>query len=486
MTGESTASKDRSEARQTRQEIRLFAVVVAAVLGSRLPFIAHGYGTDPDTWRVAEAARRIASTHDYVPSRLPGNPVQEIVCALIRGGGPPALNGATAVMSALAAGFFALSLRRLGRPEAAIAALALAFTPVVYVSSVAAMDYLWALAFLLAGLYSLLTRRVVLGGVLVGLAVGCRLTSCLFVGPLSLYLLLQDGEPMKARIARAVKVCAVAAGIGLACYIPILRQLGLAALKHEANHPGLVEALKAATLDTWGLIGVLALAAAAAAVVVNRGRDPAAPSLRQLAPWLAAIGLYLALFALLPNEAGYLIPIVPFVLLVLGWLLPRRQFLRLAIALAASSFFFGIGRAATPGGPVASTLAMPFTVHGKQLVLDPLQGPVLAADSARHEAERYVARVIARGGALRGNNVIVAGYWWTQVHATLSGDAPPREEYVEFLGPDRIELYTARGDSIYYLARQDAYNVYQGGIDLPSIQARELEIEEDAKETADR
>ena len=470
---------DRIQAIRTNVEVRLFAAVAAVVLASRLPFLAHGYGLDPDAWRVAEAAQRMASTHVYMASRRPGNPVQEIVCALLCGGGPLALNGATAVMSAVAAGFFALCLRRLGRPEAAVAALALAFTPVVYVSSVSAIDYLWALAFLMASLHSLLGRRVVLGGVLAGLAIGCRLTSGLLLGPFALFLLLEARDPPRARTFRAVKLCVVAGVTGLACFTPVLQRFGLTALIHETNHPGAAEALKAATLETWGLLGVLALGAAAVSVAIDRARRRPAPSLRQLAPWLSAIGVYLALFAVLPNEAGYLIPLIPFVLLVLGALLPPRRFRALAWALAASSFFFGIGREATPGGPVASRLATPFTIHGQHLILDPLQGPVLAAESARREAERYVARVIVRGRSLEGGNVIVAGYWWTQVTVTLH-DVPRREEYIERLRPATLRQYEARGYSIYYLARQDAYNLYQGGVDLGAIGARELVLDGDS------
>jgi hypothetical protein len=481
MVETGTLTTDPAQAVGKGREIRLFAAVAGVVLASRLPFLSHGYGTDPDGWRVAEVARQMAAMHSYIASRRPGNPVQEIFCTLIRDGGPLALNGTTAVMSAVAAGFFALSLDRLGRPEAAIAGLALAFTPVIYVNSVNSMDYLWALGFLMASLYSLLARRVVLSGVLVGLAIGCRLTSLLFLGPFALYLLLEASDPLKARILRAVKLCAVALATGLACFTPVLQRFGLTALVHETNHPGVAEALKAATLDTWGLIGLLAMGAAAVSIAIDRVRRRPAPSLRQLAPWLAVIGVYLALFAALPNEAGYLIPTLPFVLLLLGQLLPYRRFLALSIALAASSFFFGIGREATPGGPVASRLALPLAIHGHRLILDPLQGPVLAAESARREAEGYVARVIARGSALPGNSVIVAGYWWTQVSAKLYESPRDEErEYVERLKPAALKRYEARGFSIHYLARQDAYNLYQGGVDLGPIKARELVIDGDA------
>jgi hypothetical protein len=484
----SAQTAQRARSIPSSQETRIFAAVAAVALVFRAPFLTHGYGTDPDAWRVSEAARQMASTHVYTPSRLPGNPVQEIVSALIRGGGPLALNGATAVMSAVAAGFFTLSLGRLGRREAVVAGLALAFTPVVYVNSVSAMDYLWALGFIMASLYALLCRRVVLSGVLLGLAVGCRPTSCLFVLPFCLFLRLEleEGESKAAWRLSALKLCAVGGATGLACYVPVFQRFGRKALIFEPNHPGLVAALKAATLDTWGLIGLLALGAAVVAVAIDHLRTRPAPSLRPLAPWLLAIGIYLLLFAALPNEAGYLIPVVPFVILGLGALLPYRRFVALTCALVASSFFLGVGRQATPGGPVASRLAMPINLHGQGLILDPLQGPVLAADSARRESVAYVARVIARGASLPGNNVILAGYWYTQLSATLHDEAPRREQYVERLTQEELERYEATGCTIHYLARQDAYNVYTGGVDLATTSAHELVLDGDAKAAAAR
>jgi hypothetical protein len=467
---------------QTWREGRLFAALAGGVLVSRLPFLGGGYGTDPDAWRVGDVARRMASSHTYIPSRLPGNPVQEIGSALLSGGGPLALNGATAVMSAAAAGFLALSLKRLDRPNALLVGLAFAFTPVVYVNSVAAMDYLWAIAFLMASLYFTLRRQVAAAGVLAGLAVGCRLTSCLMLAPFALHLLLEQGAPLRARIRRVLVLGALGAAVGLLCYVPVLRQYGLRALHHEANHPGAAEALKAATIDTWGPLGVIALGAAILWAAIARlrpraGEGAPAPEIRALMPWMLAVALYLALFAALPNEAGYLIPVVPFALLLLDARLPRRAFAARAIALGAASFLFGIGRQATPGGPTASPLAVEVNVHGRALVLDPLRGPVPAADSARREAVKYVTRMLARAETLPGNNVVVVGYWWPQVEA-LRPPAPSEHlRYVERADGDSAQMFIHEGRTIYYLARQDAYNLYTGGVDLNGLGAKELLVD---------
>ena len=59
-----------------RREVVPALLVAAIVLVSRLPFLAPGYGTDADAWRIAWAAHGIASTGRYEAARFPGNPIQ--------------------------------------------------------------------------------------------------------------------------------------------------------------------------------------------------------------------------------------------------------------------------------------------------------------------------------------------------------------------------------------------------------------------------
>src|SRR5258706_1022691 len=58
-------------------------LVLIAVAASRLPFLAAGYGTDTDAWRLAVAAREIGTTSRSMASRFPGYPVQEWLFAAL-------------------------------------------------------------------------------------------------------------------------------------------------------------------------------------------------------------------------------------------------------------------------------------------------------------------------------------------------------------------------------------------------------------------
>src|SRR5215813_9340119 len=159
------------------------AGIAAAVLLSRLPFLSPGAGNDNDGWFLVNAAREIAATGRYTTSRFPGYPVQEVLAAAVAraGGGPVQMNFLSALAAAACAWAFARRLRRLGGRDAGLAALALVCVPAAYVASVSAMDYLFALAFVLAACTARIAGRPWLAAVALGLAIGTRLTSVVLV-----------------------------------------------------------------------------------------------------------------------------------------------------------------------------------------------------------------------------------------------------------------------------------------------------------------
>jgi len=71
---------------------RKIALVLLIVFLTRLPFLSAGFGSDDDAWRVAVAATRLRNGKEYIPSRLPGYPVQEYTTALIVPYGATAVN----------------------------------------------------------------------------------------------------------------------------------------------------------------------------------------------------------------------------------------------------------------------------------------------------------------------------------------------------------------------------------------------------------
>ena len=455
---------------------RLFALVFAVVLASRLPFLGPGYGTDPDAWRVAWSAQTLATTGRYEASRFPGYPLQEILSALLIGGGPAALAGATAVMSAIAAGCFALILLRLGAgpPLAVLAGLAMASAPAVYLASVQAMDYAWALAFALAALLAAMGGRAVAAGLLAGLAIGCRLPSAGWLAPV--VLALADATPPERRRRAGVTCAALALAVGAAWFVPVYATHGPGFFRfYQHGYPGPLVMIKLVTADLWGLIGTAAIGLALAGWLVRRPRDRALPAVGR-ATWiglLAGLAVFVAAFLRLPIKAFYLIPAVPLVLLLLGRCLGRAGFAAVCLALLASPWLLKVTQLGRPDEPAFAGPRAEIALPGPY-ALDLLHGAVITDHGRRTARTRYVDRTLERAFALERESVVVAWDWLPELRVRLEGKEAGRVRFVYLIPPEEMEDLTGRGIEVYTLAGVDWENGRVNGFAPTSRGARPL------------
>ena len=228
------------------------ALLCAAVLLTRLPFLDAGYGEHADNWRIALAARHIAETGVYEASRFPGYPIQEYVCSWLWRTGPVGFNLLDALFCTAAALFFALICIEYGVGDWWLAGLALAFVPVLYVNSVSSKDFPWALAFLMAAWWCALRKKPVLTGLLLGLAMGCRITSGAAALPIALILI--DGAENRAAIRRVVVTALVSAVVVIAAFVPVYTRYGTDFFNFYAEHafPSPLEIAARMTLESGG------------------------------------------------------------------------------------------------------------------------------------------------------------------------------------------------------------------------------------------
>jgi hypothetical protein len=379
-------------------------IVVLIVLISRLPFLDAGYGNDTDAWLVAGAARSIGTTGEYIASRLPGYPIQELVCSLFWWGGPLALNGLTALMSAAAIFFFLLILREFGCRDILLAALALAFTPVFFINSTVSMDYVWALAFALGSFYFALKGRAVISGLFLGAAVGCRITSAAMFVPVA--LLLTGARLSKSAVQKVLLFAGVTTAVALLAFLPPFLTYGPGFFDYyKVVPPGMFQVLKGVSEDLWGTVGLLGILAAVAYQLVLWAKSKRwAPErscvpggLNMAAIWLAVV-IYAVLYAALPYEPEYLLPAVPFVIILFASLLRRKAFVIVCVALVLSPFAVSLGRLSTEDFISTyqwhSDLALRFSVGGQPYFMD-LAGPIIADFNRRQRAVRYLEWVIA-------------------------------------------------------------------------------------------
>lgn len=362
--------------------LALFLLVIL----TRLPFLAPGFGVDADAWRVALTAQRIRATGEYAPSRLPGAPLYEALAASLLPGGALALNLASAIAAAAAALVFARVVRRSDQPDPWFAAFALVFTPVFYVQSVSAMDYVYSLLFLLTSLLFVMRGAPLTGGLALGLAAGFRLTALGFAPALLIPLWAQAGRWWRM-LAFGVTAL-VTAGL---CYLPAFSRHGWGLFSFiDHRYPSLAWVAQKATLDVWGQVGIVALVVAGALTLcgVTRREKPAktAPRTGLLPTAIAGLVISVAMFLRLPHEAAYLLPAVVFLIVIAERVVERFAFRVLCLALALSAFV------ALPDGA----------------------GPIFRDHERRVDEDRYVRAVMRRMDSAHlsePRDVLIAASW---------------------------------------------------------------------------
>lgn len=523
------------EVRRSERAFTLRTAALALVVAlSRLPLLGTGLGTDTDGWALGRAARAIAASGVYHPSRQPGNPVQEFCCAAVAGAGDWAVNGLSALMALAAALLFAALLRRLGARVDALAGAALVFVPAVYIASASGMDYCWGLAFLLGAMLAVVRGRHALAGLLLGLAIGSRVTAAAFTLPLAVMAYVPGTATLARRLRGPFVLVALAMLVGALCFLPAWRSAGPGFLKyyeHVGGHSqgagyflrGMLHVFPLpfapllvagqATVGVWGLFGCIALAIALLGALLaalrratrsagRRGaefagaREPGLdhptdgegdsesdlPALSRMpalyvSAWWIAVVIVVWLYLRLPDDEGYLVPMVPFTLLILATWLRPRAFRLLCVALMIAPFVLGMDSVPPKKGIAPQSLTSPApaiaSAGNVHLVLEPARGPLLVDLDKRRAMNRALAAARAAWTTLPRGSVVIGG-----VLAYALGDREPERSHPhltdDILAESDVRALIASGAPVFYLPGAPERTARAFGYSLDSLGARPL------------
>jgi hypothetical protein len=402
------------------------ALLFLIVLLTRWPFLGPGFGSDATAWRIAGAAREIARTGHYEASRFPGAPVVEIADSALLRLGPWALPWAVVLWGAIGVVAFYVTLCRLGMRGCFWAALALAFTPVFWINTTDAMDYAWALGLALVALAFAVHGRASLAGLALGLAVGCRIATAVLVVPIGL-LLAGRGH------VRFVLAFMLFGALALA---PSFLTYGTRFLSgYEFGRVPWIYVIKGATRDVWGVIGSVVVAVATVAALF---RVRAVPR-RELAAVSLGILLTGAIYLRHPHEGAYLLPVVPFVILLLSRSLPQAAMASLAVLLAVSALFFDVHETvAEDGVPLA----------GRRIAVDSGHGPLVVERERRRETLDLCHDILERVQRLPANSIFMV----YELLPVIQWLEPAQPHIVHLLAPDAVSRAKGEGATIWATA----------------------------------
>jgi hypothetical protein len=315
----------------TRLGAFLLAVIVAA---ATLPRAWINYGPDENGPNSAQAALNLARTGVYRTPRDPGNPLFDYLLALV----VPRASYVGANLLVL--GFYVLAVaafaclvwdsRRLLIPVFAL-------TPILLVNAVATIDYVAGLAMLLWAYVWAIRRRYVLAAFVLALAIGFRLPNALFLAGFLVFMGLR-----RERRRDMLLVAGLSLGLGLLFYVPILQANGLRMLIIPGSPlHGLAYIVLIAYngMLLFGLVATVALGILLGRhwrqVAQTLGPTGRAPDPAVVLEALTVV-LLTALFLLHADQTAYLLPVVPFLYLLLDrWLSPREWILLAVLIVAA-------------------------------------------------------------------------------------------------------------------------------------------------------
>lgn len=449
--------------------VQLFFLSLAVFL-SRLPFLFAGFGAEEDSWLLAITAKNIAASGVYEMSRAPAHPLQELIYSLLYDNGLPArsaggfafaTNLLSAISSVIAAIFFALSLRNLGFKHYLFASFAFAFTPIVFISSTYTIDYIMAMAFVMGSFYFLLKNNFWLAGCLLGIAIGFRITSAAMLLPF--YILL---FPISKNVKSVLILLFTTVLVGFFTYIPVFKTYGLSffTFSDQFPYPTFPKVFYKATIGVFGTVGLITILFFTMILLARNFSSKEKIVVSKMPAKLfrasvAVIIIYIISYLRLPQKSAYLIPAIPFIILLFGYFLSNRAFKTFCMLMTLSSFFFSINLTDSLRGSTHSPLSTKVTIAGQEIFVDPLTGPVFSDYTKRLNKIAYTEQVFQKTRSEQRRIVLICGWWHNELLV--------RNWYLEqnqniklafYINKPSIEKYISDGYKIFYLSEQNLYN----------------------------
>lgn len=341
-----------------RREVNLTWVLLGCATCLYLPFIFAGPGSDPDSIRELHSGATLLWQHRYVLSRPPGYFPYEALCGLLYAlGGTVATNLATVAMSLLLLDSFLHICEHFEVPHRYVLAATMAIQPVYWASSTSTIDFIWALGCFMVGFRLWLNSRYFGAAAMLGLAVGIRLSSVLLAGPFLIWEIIE--RPREAQLWMAATL---ATAIGAMLYTPEFVVSGnsfgfLTYYVGEWTLPDHVGRFIYKNVYFWGLPATFFFLALAPWLVRALVRSDG-KFLRIIILSMSINILFEALFLKIPVQRAYLLPILPFALILLGIALRARPRMLVAMTMLIFSYNFVNLNLARPDVPNHATRAI--------------------------------------------------------------------------------------------------------------------------------
>ncbi len=325
-----------------------------------LPFIFLGYGTDSDTYGVLWTGQKFAQTFDYIPSRPPGFLVFETITFFLNSIGGFVLTNLFVMVMAIATLYAFNSVMRFYQiPHPKILTIAMMVHPIFWIEATSTIDFLVAMGFVWIGFALLLKGRWWGAGIAMALGVGSRATSVIAAVCILIFVFLSQPELRKKAFWAAVLM-----GIlGAVMYLPsadfsrwTLNFLRPAVGGEEYWTPYLrIGRFLYKSLFFWGIPVWLMFLFGFWRYWKDHKKINASPYRWLLLFCLVTIIAYEAFYIQIPTEPAYLLPTIPFWLMMMGVVFETRPNVLWVLAALVFISNFAVPNIARPNDPNHAT-----------------------------------------------------------------------------------------------------------------------------------
>ena len=349
---------------------RFIFLLSTAFFLSRIPFLNLGFGSDLDSWVYADASFAIFKTGKYFASRGIGFPLYEFLNALILKidemtfSGNWILPNIATMLSTLACIIFFKKILDFWKIDnKAILLIAFTFMPIIWKNSTNTMDYMVSLMFILLSNYLILQKRYTFGAMALGFAVGFRPTNGVILFPL-VYLIWKEN---RAIVFRFIIIFST---ISFSFFIPFLSVYKVFTLTEYKNYmypPStlIMDLMKIGYRMFYEFLGFNAAVFLFILLLFSKKRwGIFFQSLKErdrvvIFLTITAV-VFLALFFKYPFQPEYLIPLIPYGLILAGKFFSRKNLAIFATLVITNGFFIipGINFGFSPEGKVNSEMSL--------------------------------------------------------------------------------------------------------------------------------
>ncbi len=206
--------------RDVYQNVLFHLLALSFLVLLTFPRIIINYGIDGDSIRGMLAARWLMESNQYIPSRLPGNPIYEYILGIFSTVDGYYLTNSFSFLSFLLA-ILAFHKLTANTPNRFLLIVLFSFTPILMKNAALTMDYIPGLALILWGYYFLQQRHLFWSAVLLSLSIGMRLSHAVFIIPFSMYFMSSGHDRRKLASFLGIVITGI-----LLSYLPILLRFG--------------------------------------------------------------------------------------------------------------------------------------------------------------------------------------------------------------------------------------------------------------------